>query len=274
MKAAVFHQHGPLENLRIEDYPKPQAQAGECLLRVKAVSLNGFDPMVLRGIPGLKIPLPMIPGADIAAEIVGLGSGVDATRWRPGDRVAVAPNHGKGMMGETLRGGLCEYIAVDQQRLLAIPDGVSDRQAACLPTAYGAAIRMLYDRGRVAAGETVLILGASGGVGTCCVQLAKLAGCEVIACTSSAEKAARLKTPGGRSRYRHLGGRLRRLGGRTLRQAAHPRRQRRRRRLRQLHRGRHLGAVFSHGKTRRANSHLRRHRRLRPENRPALYLVF
>ena len=196
MKAVVFHRHGPVENLNVEDFPDPEAAPGECLLKVKAVSLNGFDPMVLKGIPGLKTPCPMIPGADIAAEIVALGEGVDGAEWTVGDRVGIMPNQSDGMMGETLPGGMCEYIAVNQKYLLHIPDGVTDEQAACLPTAYGAAIRMMYTRGHVAKGERVLVLGASGGVGTCCVQLSALAGCEVVACTSSDEKAAKLKDIG------------------------------------------------------------------------------
>lgn len=193
MRAVVFHEHGPLTNLSVETVPDPEVSSTECLLRVKAVSLNGFDPMVLRGIPGLRTPLPMIPGADIAAEIVRCGSGVNKTRWREGQRVAVMPIHDDGMMGETLRGGLCELIAVDQNWLIDIPEGVSNEQAACLPTAYATAYRMLHARGNIQADEKVLILGASGGVGTCCVELAKLAGCEVIACTSSDEKGKRLK---------------------------------------------------------------------------------
>lgn len=196
MKAIVFHQHGPNENLNLEDFPDPKVGPGECLLKVNAVSLNGFDPMVLRGIPGLRTPLPMIPGADVAAEIVELGDGVDGAEWKTGQRVGVLPNQPAGMMGETLRGGMCEYIAVDQEFLLHLPDRVSDEQAACLPTAYGTAIRMMYTRGKVSRGESVLVLGASGGVGTCCVQLAKLVGCEVVACASSEDKAAKLKQIG------------------------------------------------------------------------------
>jgi alcohol dehydrogenase len=192
MKAILFHQHGPLENLRYEDYPEPECGPGDCLVAVKAVTLNGFDPMVLRGIPGLKTPLPMIPGADVAGEVISVGGNV--TRWKKGDRVAIIPNRPQhGMMGETLRGGACERIAIPEQFLLKIPDKVSFVDAACLPTAYGCAIRMMYTRGKVAKGERVLILGASGGVGTCCVQLAKLAGCEVVAVTSSDDKAEKLK---------------------------------------------------------------------------------
>jgi alcohol dehydrogenase len=197
MKAVVFHAHGPLENMAIEEWPEPQPDASECLVKVHAVALNGFDPMILRGIPGLKTPLPMIPGADIAGEIVALGAAVDRARWKVGDRVQVIPNQTRiGMMGETLRGGACERIAIDQGWLLPIPEPVSYVEAACLPTAYGAALRMMATRGKVAKGEKVLILGASGGVGTCCVQLAKLVGAHVIAVTSSADKAAKLAALG------------------------------------------------------------------------------
>ena len=114
MKAAVFHEHGPLDNLRYEDVPDPKPGPTEALLRVRAVALNGFDPMVLRGIPGLKTPLPMIPGADIAGEIIELGAEVDRSRWKIGDRVIVIPNQPDGMMGETKRGGAADFVAVEQ----------------------------------------------------------------------------------------------------------------------------------------------------------------
>ncbi|HVA36669.1 MAG TPA: zinc-binding dehydrogenase [Candidatus Dormibacteraeota bacterium] len=197
MRAVLFEQHGPLENLRyVEDFPEPEAGPGECLVRVRAAALNGFDPMILRGIPGLKIPLPMVPGGDIAGEIAALGSGVDDADWSVGDRVSVMPLLPPKMIGETLRGGCCEYISVPATHLIRIPDGVSYEQAACLPVAYGTARRMMVTRGGVSAGESVLILGATGGVGTCCVQLAKAAGAEVVACGSSKEKTERLKALG------------------------------------------------------------------------------
>jgi alcohol dehydrogenase len=195
MKAVVFHQHGPLNNIRYEDYPEPELGPADCLVAVKAVTLNGFDPMVLRGIPGLKTPLPMIPGADVAGDVIETGS--EVKRWKKGDRVAVIPSRPRvGMMGETLRGGACERLAIPEEFLLELPDKVSYIDAACLPTAYGCALRMMYTRGKVAKGEKVLILGASGGVGTCCVQLAKLVGAEVIAVTSSDDKAEKLKEIG------------------------------------------------------------------------------
>jgi alcohol dehydrogenase len=196
MKAAVFHEHGSLDNLRYEDFPDPWPGPTETLLRVRAVALNGFDPMVLKGIPGLKTPLPMIPGADIAGEIVALGAAVDGSRWKIGERVLVVPNQPDGMMGETKRGGAADFVAVDATFLLPIPASVSFVEAAALPVAYGTALRMIETRGKLQPRETVLILAAGGGVGTCCVQLAKVAGCEVIACASSAWKVQRLRELG------------------------------------------------------------------------------
>jgi alcohol dehydrogenase len=192
MRAIIFEEHGPFDNLKVAEIADPALADDQVLVRVKAVSLNGFDPMVMRGIPGLRTPLPMIPGADISAEVVELGNSVAGDLFSVGQRVAVIPNRDNGMMGETLTGGMCEFLAVHPENLLAIPDGVTDDQAACLPTAYATAYRMLYVRGQLQRGESVLILGASGGVGTCCIQLAKAAGCEVVAVTSSAEKAAKL----------------------------------------------------------------------------------
>ncbi len=196
MKAIVFEAHGQLDNMAYRDEPDPEPAPHECMIRVRAVALNGFDPMVLRGIPGLKTPLPMTPGADIAGEIVAVGAEVAPGRWRIGDRITVIPNQKRGMIGETARGGACELFCTDAQYLLPIPDAVSFIEAACLPVAYGTALRMLETRTRLASGEKVLILSASGGVGTCCVQLAKAAGCEVVACASSREKTQLLKTIG------------------------------------------------------------------------------
>jgi alcohol dehydrogenase len=138
----------------------------------------------------------MIPGADIAGEIVELGVAVKQGRWKIGDRVMVIPNQPDGMMGETKRGGCSDLVAVGETFLLSLPDGVSFLSAACLPVAYGTALRMIETRGKLQPKETVLILGASGGVGTCCVQLAKSIGCEVIACASSDWKIARLRELG------------------------------------------------------------------------------
>jgi len=195
MKAILFDAHGGPENLRWGEFPDPVCEPDSCVLKVKAVALNGFDPMILRGIPGLKTPFPMIPGGDVAGEIVEVGR--DVTGFKVGDRVQVVPfQPGIGQMGETLRGGACEKVAVKARFLLPIPDKVSDVDAAALPIAYGTARRMMVERGMVKAGERVLVLGATGGVGTGAVQLAKLAGAEVIACGGNAEKCAKLKAIG------------------------------------------------------------------------------
>ncbi|MBL8698935.1 MAG: zinc-binding dehydrogenase [Alphaproteobacteria bacterium] len=193
MKAVVYTAHGGPENISITTLDDPTPAPGDVLVRVRAVALNGFDPMILKGIPGLKTPMPHIPGGDIAGEVAGFGAGVEGGRWKRGDRVLVNPYViGRGMMGETARGGACELVSVPATHLVPIPDNVSFTDAAALPVAYGTAMRMMITRGRVARGESVLVLGASGGVGTCCIQLAKLRGCRAIGVTSSAEKAARL----------------------------------------------------------------------------------
>jgi len=166
------------------------------LLRVTACSLNYHDVFTRRGMPGIKVPLPCIMGLDVAGEIVALGSGVEG--WAIGDRVLVDPINRVegGLMGETIHGGLAELCRARAHQLIRIPDGITDAQAAALPVAYGTALRMMYTNGGVKAGEKVLILGASGGVGVCCLMLAKLAGAEVVACAGSDQKAARLKTLG------------------------------------------------------------------------------
>jgi hypothetical protein len=150
MKAIVFDAHGPLDNMRFRDAPNPKPGPKDSVIRVRALALNGFDPMILRGIPGLKTPLPMTPGADVAGEIVALGAEIDRAQWKVGDRVTVIPNQDHGMVGETLVGGASELFATEARYLLPIPDAVSFVDAACLPVAYGAALRMMETRARLA----------------------------------------------------------------------------------------------------------------------------
>lgn len=197
MKALVLREHGGNDRLRLEtDFPDPVPGEGDVVLRVRGTSLNYHDVFTRRGMPGIKIPMPAIMGLDVAGEIVAVGSGV--TGWKTGDRVLVDPINRVegGLMGETTHGGLAEFCRARAHQLIRIPDGVSFTDAAALPCAYGTALRMMDTNGHVSAGEKVLILGASGGVGVCCVQLAKLAGAEVIACAGSAEKEERLRALG------------------------------------------------------------------------------
>jgi alcohol dehydrogenase len=196
MKALVLRRHGTLDGLDIvSDYPTPTAMDGHVVIRVRAASFNYHDVFTMRGMPGIKVPLPVIIGLDMAGEIAEVGAGVG--NWKPGRRVLVNPlNKRKGLTGEMLDGGMAEYCLVAADQLVAMPDGVSFTDAAALPVAYGTAHRMLVTHQTVEPGKRVLVLGASGGVGTGCVILAKLLGAEVIACASSAEKLARLKTLG------------------------------------------------------------------------------
>jgi alcohol dehydrogenase len=193
MKAAVVREHGAPDRLNFEtDFPDPKPGPGDVIVAVKASSLNYHDVFTRRGMPGIKVPMPAIMGLDVAGEIAEVGPGV--TGWSKGDRVLVDPINRieGGLMGETVHGGLAELCRAKAHQLVKIPEGVSFSDAAALPVAYGTALRMMRTNGRIAAGEKVLILGASGGVGVCCVQLAKIAGAEVIACAGTDAKAKRL----------------------------------------------------------------------------------
>jgi alcohol dehydrogenase len=196
MKALLLHKHGGLEELQVvSDHPVPAAADGHVVIRVGASSFNYHDVFTVRGMPGIKVPLPVVVGLDMAGEITELGAGV--TGWAIGDRVLVNPlNKKKGLMGEMLDGGMAEYCLVAADQLVAMPAGVSFEEAAALPVAYGTAHRMLVTHNTVKKGDRVLILGASGGVGTGCVILAKHLGAEVIACTSSPEKMQKLTALG------------------------------------------------------------------------------
>jgi alcohol dehydrogenase len=196
MKALLLRRHGGLDDLEVvDDHPIPVAAEGHVVIRVRASSFNYHDVFTMKGMPGIKVPLPVVIGLDMAGEIAEVGAGV--TGWKAGDRVLVNPvNRKKGLMGEMLDGGMAEYCLVATDQLVRMPDGVSFEQAAALPVAYGTAHRMLITHETVKKGERVLVLGASGGVGTGCVLLAKMLGAEVIACASSEEKLARLKALG------------------------------------------------------------------------------
>jgi alcohol dehydrogenase len=197
MKAMTVREHGGMDQLRLEpDFPDPRPGAGDVVVRVRASSLNYHDIFTRRGMPGIKLQMPLIMGLDVAGEILELGP--DVQDWRVGDRVVVDPINRVegGLVGETIHGGLAERCRVRAHQLVRIPDAVSFEQAAALPVAYGTARRMMITNGHVARGEKVLILGASGGVGVCCVQLAKIAGATVVACAGSDEKAERLRELG------------------------------------------------------------------------------
>jgi alcohol dehydrogenase len=182
MRAVAIYEHGGPDVLRVvDDWPEPEPGPDEAVVSVEACALNHLDVFVRRGMPGLPVELPRVTGGDIAGRLAS------------GDRVLVdplitLPNGRHGALGENANGGLVERIAVPAANLLPVPENVTLEQAAALPIAYGTAHRMLIERGRIAEGETVVVLGASGGVGTACVQLAARHGAEVIAVASTQSK--------------------------------------------------------------------------------------
>ena len=194
MKAAVIERQGGLENLVYRDWPDPVPRDGEVLVRVRACGLNHLDVFVRRGMPGFPVKTPFISGGDIAGEIVRLGPNVFG--WSNGDRVTMHPVTHEGMMGEEIPGGMAEYVRVSAENLIRIPSDIDFATVAAVPIAYGTAIRMLFEIGKIAASELVLVLGASGGVGIACLQLAKMTGARVIAAAGSPEKCARLRELG------------------------------------------------------------------------------
>ncbi|GGC61333.1 zinc-binding dehydrogenase [Siccirubricoccus deserti] len=196
MRALVLRQHGDLDRLALEaDYPTPKPGPGQVVIRVRASSFNYHDVFTVKGMPGIKVPMPVVIGLDMAGEIAELGP--EVAGWSTGERVMVNPiNKAKGLMGEMLDGGMAEYCLVEAAQLIRIPTGVSFEQAASLPVAYGTAHRMIVTHKTIKAGDNVLILGASGGVGTGCVLLAKQLGAYVVAAAGSAEKCERLKEIG------------------------------------------------------------------------------
>lgn len=199
MRAMLTTAHGDRSVLQLDEhFPDPEPQAGEVVVQVEATAVNYHDIFTRRGMPGIKIQLPVIVGSDIAGTVAAVGDGVDGA-W-VGRRVLVDPvfRDGSrfGMIGETCHGGRAQRVAVRASQLLEMPDAVTFDQAGSLPLAYGTAWRMMVTQGQVAAGETVLVLGASGGVGVGCVAIAKLFGASVVACASSDTKIERLRAIG------------------------------------------------------------------------------
>ena len=136
MRALVLESHGGLENLKVvNDRPIPAAVEGHVVIRVGASSFNYHDVFTVRGMPGIKVPLPVVIGLDMAGEISEVGPGVKG--WTKGDRVLVNPlNKKKGLLGEMMDGGMAQYCLVDAEQLIRMPDDVSYEDAASLPVAY------------------------------------------------------------------------------------------------------------------------------------------
>ena len=194
MKAIFLKEHGTIGVLQYGDFAEPALEPKQVRVRVLACSLNYHDVFTRRGMPGIKVPLPMIPGCDCAGEIIEMAGEVEG--WSLGDRVLVDPvERGEGrfrFIGDNALGAYAESVTVGASSLIDLPSEVTPELAATLPVAYGTSQRMLITRAELKQGETVLILGASGGVGTSSLLLAKMLGATVVAAAGTDEKCARL----------------------------------------------------------------------------------
>ncbi len=195
MRAAVVTAHGGPECLQYQEVDVPEPKAGSARVRVLACALNMLDVFVRRGMPGVHLELPHIPGGDVAGVVDALGEGV--TGPPVGTLALVDPLIEGKALGEHFPGGLAEYVVVPAANLIPLDVAPSEvAPYAALPIAYGTARKMLFERARVQRGETVVVLGASGGVGVACLQLGSAVGAKMVACSNSPEKLAHLKRLG------------------------------------------------------------------------------
>jgi NADPH:quinone reductase len=178
MKALICPSLGPAENLRVEEVEEPTPGKGEALVEVAYAGLNFFDTLIIEGKYQVKPAPPFSPGGEFSGRVVGLGPG--ANGFEVGDRV----------MGFCAYGAAADRIAIPTNRLAQIPDGLALDTAAGLSVAYGTSLHALKQRAEMKPGETLLVLGASGGVGLAAVEIGKAMGARVIAGASSDEKLA------------------------------------------------------------------------------------
>ena len=208
MKAIRIHAHGGLEQLRIDELDAARPGPRQVLIEVKAAALNQLDIWVRKGIPG--VPLPVIMGADAAGVVKETGS--DVSQYKPGDRVLLQPGAGCGLClpckdgqenyclkygiaGEHFDGYQAEVVAADESMVLPMPSGISFEEGAAIPLVYLTAWEMLVNKAHVKPEDTVLVIGASSGVGSAAVQIARLYGARVIA-TAGTTKLEKAKTLG------------------------------------------------------------------------------
>lgn len=202
MKAIVFHSHGGPEVLRYDDVPDPQPSPGEALVRVRACALNHLDLWARRGIQGVTIPMPHIPGSDVAGEVVAAPGGEVA----PGLRVMIAPGVSCGRCEACVSGrdnecatyqvlgyrdhpgGCAELVKVRVENLIPIPDATDFVRAAAFPLTFVTAWHMLIGRAHLRRGEDVLVLAAGSGVGQAAIQIARVHGARVFATAGSSRK--------------------------------------------------------------------------------------
>ena len=203
MKAILFRQHGGPEVLQYVDVPEPEPRPNEVLVRVRACALNHLDLWVRGGLPNVPIPLPHIPGSDVAGEIAKIGT--EVTTVRVGQKVVLAPGVTCGKcpacisgrdnlcrqftnLGYMIDGGCAEFVRTPEVNCLPYPENLSFEEAAAVPLVFQTAWHMLVDRAQLRPGEDVLILGAGSGVGSAAIQIAKFFGARVITTAGSDAK--------------------------------------------------------------------------------------
>ncbi|HEY2351181.1 MAG TPA: zinc-binding dehydrogenase [Candidatus Acidoferrum sp.] len=218
MKAIIFREHGGPEVLQFTDVPVPTIRADEVLVRVRACALNHLDLWVRHGLPNVPIPLPHIPGSDVAGEIAAVGA--DVTTVRLGQKVVLAPGVACGKctaclagqdnrcrkfsnLGYMIDGGCAEFVRCPEVNCLPYPENLSFEEAASIPLVFQTAWHMLISRAQLQPGEDVLVLGAGSGVGSAAIQIAALFGARIIATAGSDEKLAKAKELGAAHLVNH-----------------------------------------------------------------------
>jgi NADPH:quinone reductase-like Zn-dependent oxidoreductase len=208
MKAAYFSQHGGPEVIAYGEKAEPEVKEGQVLVRIHAAAMNRVDKWIRDGWPGLKLPLPHIPGSDGAGVVERSSSG-----FQKGERVVIDGNLGCGdcefclsgqdnlcirwqLLGETVSGTYAELVAVPAKQLLRIPESISFETAAASSLVCLTAWHSLIVKGQLRAGESVLVIGAGGGVNTAAIQIAKIAGCTVFVVGSNQKKLENAQTLG------------------------------------------------------------------------------
>lgn len=213
MKALHFSQHGNVDELRYGEIPTPNITAKDVLIRVKACALNHLDLWVLKGWPGLSLPMPHVGGADVAGEIAGIGADVNgftlgqmvvvqpgfladgpADEWTEKGEESLSPRFH--ILGESCAGGFAEFVSVPAHAVFPKPSSLDFAEAAASLLVGVTAWRMLSSRAAVKASETVVIVGAGGGLNSFSIQVAKHLGANVIAITGTEEKAEKAKALG------------------------------------------------------------------------------
>lgn len=211
MKAIVFHQHGDPSVLHYTDVPEPTLHHNEVLVKVHACALNHLDLWVRRGIPGIQIPLPHIPGSDIAGEVVKVGA--EVSNVHVGQKVLLAPGVTCGKcsqciagqdnrcarftnLGYMIDGGCAEYVRCPEVNCMVYPENLDWVHAAAVPLVFVTAWHMLVNRAQLRPGDDVLVLAAGSGVGSAAIQIAKYFGARVIATAGNDEKLAKAKAIG------------------------------------------------------------------------------